>query len=240
VSTTGKKKHDYIFLDAGYTLFAANPSPSAFYHQVCMRYGVDITLEQMIEAMRGAWIEKVLPEMSDPGTDLFCSDEEDRQWWWNYDSEIFRRLGIPAEKHEDIFDDIYAFFSEPSAWELYPDTIESLEKLKSEQFSLAIVSNWNSSLSKVVDGLNLTHYFEFLVSSAEVGSKKPSPKIFQIALERAGIAPSRAVHVGDTYQADILGAQRAGIRGIMIDRRAGEHKDHEVLTSLSELYPLLF
>ena len=234
-----KRKHDYIFLDAGYTLFAANPSPSAFYHQVCTRYGADITAEQMIEAMRGARIDTVLPEMSDPNTDLFCSDEEDRQWWWNYDSDIFRRLGIPGEKHEDIFEDIYTFFSDPAAWELYPDTIESLEKLKSEQFSLAIVSNWNSSLRKVVDGLNLTHYFEFVIASAEAGSKKPSPKIFQLALERAGVEPSRAVHIGDTYQADILGARRAGIRGIMLDRRAGEHKDHEAITSLCELYPLL-
>jgi putative hydrolase of the HAD superfamily len=132
------------------------------------------------------------------------------------------------------------FFSEPSAWELYPDTLESLETLKSEQFSLAIVSNWNSSLRKVVDGLHLTDYFEFLISSAEAGSKKPSPKIFQLALEQAGVEPSRAVHVGDTYQADILGARRAGIRGIMLDRRGDEHKDHEVITNLGELLPLLF
>lgn len=239
MSKMSKRKHDYIFLDAGNTLFTANPSPSAFYHQVCTRHGADITLEQMIEAMRGVWIDKMLPEMSDPNTDLFCSDEEDRQWWWNYDVEIFRQLGIPGEKHEEIFEEIYVFLSDPAAWELYPDTIESLEKLKSEQFSLAIVSNWNSSLRKVVDGLNLTHYFEFVIASAEAGSKKPSPKIFQLALERAGVEPSRAVHIGDTYQADILGARRAGIRGIMLDRRAGEHKDHEAITSLCELYPLL-
>ena len=235
-----KKKHDYVFLDAGYTLFTANPSPSAFYHKVCTLHGVDITIDQMIEAMRGAWIDKVLPEMSDPDTDLHCLDEEDKQWWWSYDREVFARLGIPAEKHESIFEDIYAFFSEPSAWELYPDTIEALEKLTSERFSLAIVSNWNSSLRKVVDGLKLTHYFEFLIASAEAGSKKPSPKIFELALEQAGVEPSRVVHVGDTYQADILGARRAGIRGIMLDRRGGEHQDHEAITNLGELYPLLF
>jgi putative hydrolase of the HAD superfamily len=235
-----KRKHDYIFLDAGYTLFSANPSPSAFYYQVCTRHGIDITKEQMVEAMRGAWIEKVLPELSDPDADLSCSDEEDKQWWWSYDREVFRRIGIPAERQKAIFEEIYPFFSDPSAWELYPDTIESLEKFKSERFSLAIVSNWNSSLKKVVDGLNLGDYFEFLIASAEAGSKKPSPKIFHLALEQAGVEPSRAVHVGDTYQADVLGARRAGIRGIMLDRRGGEHKDHEVIRKLGELYPLLF
>ena len=234
-----EKKHDYVFLDAGYTLFTANPSPHVFYQQVCAHHGVDVTVEQMLEAMRSAWVEKAMPELGDPDADLFCSDEEDRQWWWDYDCEIFKRLDIPEEKYEPIFDEIYAFFAEPAAWELFPDTLETLDKLKAEGFSLAIVSNWNSSLEKVIIGLGLEPYFEFMIASAVVGSKKPSPKIFELALERAGVGPSRVVHVGDTYQADVLGAERAGIRGVMLDRRAGEHKDHEVITSLSELYPLL-
>ena len=234
-----ERKHDYVFLDAGYTLFTANPSPPTFYHQVCVRHGVDITKEQMFEAMRDAWIETALPQLSDPDADLSCSDEEDRQWWWDYDCDIFRRLGIPEDKYEAIFEDIYTFFADPGAWELFPDTLESLDKLKAEGFSLAIVSNWNSSLETVVEGLDIAHYFEFMIASAKVGSKKPSPKIFELALEKAGVDPSRAVHVGDTYQADVVGARRAGIRGVMLDRRAGEHKDHEVITSLRELYPLL-
>lgn len=233
-------KYDMIFLDAGYTLFTAKPSPSKFYHQVCLRHGADVTLERMIEAMREVWLEKVIPEMNDPDADFQCSDEEDREWWWKYDSEIFKRLSIPMAKHEEIFDEIYSFFGEPSAWELYPDTIESLERLKSNELSLAIVSNWNSSLTKVVNGLNLTDYFNFVLSSAEAGWKKPSPKIFHLALERAGTEPSRAVHIGDTYQADILGARRAGIRGIMLDRRGGTHHEHEVINDLLEIAPLLF
>jgi putative hydrolase of the HAD superfamily len=232
-------KYDVVFLDAGYTLFTANPSPSKYYHQVCTRHGVEVTLEQMIEAMRGVWLEHVLPEMNDPKADFVCSDDEDRQWWWNYDSMVFARLGIAREKRAEIFDEIYQFFAEPKAWELYPDTLESLERLKSNGLSLAIVSNWNSSLKKVVDGLRLTGYFEFILASAEVGWKKPSPKIFEIALERASAEPARVVHVGDTYQTDVLGARKAGIRGIMLDRRGGTHHDHEVIKDLSELYPLL-
>ena len=233
------KKYDMVFLDAGYTLFTANPSPSKFYHQVCVSHGADVTLEQMVETMRGIWMEHVLPEMNDPDADFFCSDEEDRQWWWDYDRQIFERLGIAKEKHEEIFDEIYLFFANPAAWELYPDTVESLEQLKSNAISLAIVSNWNSSLKKVVDGLNIADYFDFMLASAEVGVKKPSPKIFHKALECAGIEPSRVVHVGDTYQTDVLGARRAGIRGIMLDRHGGEHYDHEMITSLLELHPLI-
>ena len=83
-------------------------------------------------------------------------------------------------------------------------------------------------------------FFQFMIASADAGSKKPSPKIFELALERAGVEPSRVVHVGDTFATDVLGARRAGIRGVMLDRFNGEHKDHEVITSLAQLYPLLF
>jgi REG-2-like HAD superfamily hydrolase len=226
-------------MDAGYTLFTASPSPPKFYHQVCLRHGSEVTIEEMIATMREVWLERVIPEMNDPNADFSCSDAEDRAWWWNYDREVFTRLGIPQEKHACIFDDIYVFFGNPSAWELYPDTIESLRQLKSCDFSLAIVSNWNSSLKSIVDGLELNGYFDFVIASAEAGSKKPSPRIFEIALQRAGRAPSRVVHIGDTFQTDVLGARKAGIRGIMLDRRGGAHHEHEVIRSLLELRPLL-
>lgn len=235
----GTSKYDIVFLDAGYTLFTANPSPSKYYHQVCSRHGCDVTLEQMVNAMRGIWVEQVVPEMNDPHAEFFCSDEEDRQWWWNYDREVFRRLSIPEEKHIEIFDEIYGFFADPFAWELYPDTLDALEQLKSNGLALAIVSNWNSSLRRVVEGLRIDGYFDFMIASAEAGIKKPSPKIFYAAMERASVGPSQAVHVGDTYLTDVQGARRAGIRGIMLDRRGGEHYEHEVITSLLELYPLL-
>lgn len=233
------RKYDYVFLDAGYTLFTANPSPARFYHQVCTRHGTEFTHGQMVSVMREVWVERVIPEMTDPEAELLCSDEEDRMWWWNYDREVFRRLGIREEKQEEIFAEIYQFFSEPSAWELYPDTLGSLEHLRANNLSLAIVSNWNSSLGKIVEGLRLVDYFEFIISSAEAGWKKPSPRIFQLALERAGADASRVVHIGDTYQTDVLGARNAGIRGIMLDRRGGTHHDHEVITCLTELHPLL-
>ena len=234
-----ERKYDYIFLDAGYTLFTADPSPAAYYNQVCARHGVDTTKDRMVEVMREVWMDLVIPEMNDPDADFFCSDEEDRQWWWNYDTEVFKRLGIAPDRHEAIFEEIYGFFSDPVAWRLYPDTLEALERLTAESFSLAIVSNWNSSLKRIVEGLNLSGYFRFMLASAEAGSKKPSPKIFEMALERAGVKPSRAIHVGDTYQTDVLGARRAGIRAVLLDRRSNEHVDHEVITSLADLYPLL-
>ena len=56
------------------------------------------------------------------------------------------------------------------------------------------------------------------LDSAIVGMEKPHPEIFRLATERAGVAPSEAIFIGDTYSTDVGGAQLAGIHGVLIDR----------------------
>ena len=72
----------------------------------------------------------------------------------------------------------------------------------------------------LVDKASLRPYFDLVLSSAACGVRKPSPRIFRIALEHWGVGPSHAVMVGDTLGADILGAHNAGIFSIWVTRRA--------------------
>jgi putative hydrolase of the HAD superfamily len=60
-------------------------------------------------------------------------------------------------------------------------------------------------------------YFDWLVAAGEVGVSKPDPAIFHLALERAGAPADQAVYVGDNYWADVVGAQRAGLRPVLLD-----------------------
>ena len=66
--------------------------------------------------------------------------------------------------------------------------------------------------------LGLTSYLDFVVNSQEVGANKPEPPIFLAALEKAGVEASEAVHVGDQYALDVLGARGVGISPVLIDR----------------------
>ena len=66
--------------------------------------------------------------------------------------------------------------------------------------------------------LGLPNWLQLIVTSQEVGFTKPHPKIFQAAIKRAGVKPSEAIYVGDQYQYDIVGANEAGMRGILLDR----------------------
>jgi FMN phosphatase YigB (HAD superfamily) len=75
---------------------------------------------------------------------------------------------------------------------------------------LAVVSNWDVALPEHLERLGLANRFAAVVTSAEAGAPKPDPRIFELALERMGVSPERALHVGDS-EADEVGARAAGM-----------------------------
>ena len=87
-----------------------------------------------------------------------------------------------------------------------------------------------------MDGLGLSELLDAVVSSADVGLHKPDPRIFELACERLGVAPSDAAHVGDHQYADIIGAEAVGMVPVLIDRHGGENPGNErFVRSLDEL-----
>ncbi len=129
-----------------------------------------------------------------------------------------------------------------SAAMLYDDTVPTLEHLRDAGFKLAIVSNWDTPLDPLTERLGIAHYFDIIVASHDtrVLSAKPDPHIFNYTLAAVDVSAAEAVHVGDTYEADIVGARNAGIRPILIDRDGTQTgKWDETIRSLSELPKLL-
>lgn len=116
-------------------------------------------------------------------------------------------------------------------WKTESDTKSTLESLKKSGIRMGIVSNASDDedVQTLVDNAGIRPYFDFVLSSAACGIRKPNPRIFQIALDNWKLPPERAAMVGDTLGADILGANNAGIYGIWITRRAGTpgNRDHE-------------
>jgi putative hydrolase of the HAD superfamily len=92
-----------------------------------------------------------------------------------------------------------------------PGVRPALARLRAHGLALAVVSNWDVGLHEHLDALGLAPFFATVVTSAEVGFEKPDPEVFRVALERLGVAPGRAVHVGDNA-VDEQGAKAAGMR----------------------------
>ena len=95
-----------------------------------------------------------------------------------------------------------------------------LQYLQNEGFKLAIVSNWDTPLDPLTERLGIARYFDVIVASHDslIRSSKPDPYIFNYTLAAVGVSAEEAVHIGDTYETDIIGAKNAGIRPILIDR----------------------
>jgi HAD superfamily phosphatase (TIGR01668 family) len=133
-------------------------------------------------------------------------------------------------------------------WYLEGDAIETLEVLKSRGYRLGIISNTSDdqNVQGIVNQLGLRPYFEYILTSAALGIRKPDMRIFQAALEHFQVPPAAAAMVGDLLQTDVLGANQMGIYSIWITRRSQVTEEGEleiqpqaVVTALNQIPPLL-
>ena len=96
----------------------------------------------------------------------------------------------------------------------YPGVPETLEKLGG--YRKAVVSNKREALSKrLLDTLNLSHYFDVVIGSDSVGERKPSPKPVLRIIQMVKVNPDEAVIVGDSDY-DIEAGRAAGIKTIAV------------------------
>jgi putative hydrolase of the HAD superfamily len=92
-----------------------------------------------------------------------------------------------------------------------PGAVETVRGLRARGIDLAVVSNWDIGLAEQLGRLGVDSLFTAIVTTAEAGAAKPDPAVFRLALERLGVEPGRALHVGDEPE-DEQGAVAAGMR----------------------------
>jgi putative hydrolase of the HAD superfamily len=102
------------------------------------------------------------------------------------------------------------FYVGAMEFEVLPGVRETLQRQQSCGLALGIVANFDLTLEARLEELGLTHLFGTVVTPAEAGAAKPDAQIFRLALERLGVTPERALHVGDSA-ADEEGARAAGM-----------------------------
>jgi len=101
---------------------------------------------------------------------------------------------------------------------LFDDVIPALTHLKGRGLILGLISNVDRDITPLCQELGLSAMLQVVVTSQGVGFNKPQPGIFLVALEQAGVKSSEAIYVGDQHQIDVVGANEAGMLGILLDR----------------------
>ncbi len=141
-------------------------------------------------------------------------------FWSRYARRQIEVLGL-GEHSEQLVDEVNRLMGERyKPVDRVPDDVRpTLLGLRARGLKLALVSNRSEPLAPVAEALGLADLFELTVSAGELGSWKPAPEIFWMALERIGVAPEEAVYVGDNYHADVEGARNAGLTPVLIDPR---------------------
>jgi len=133
---------------------------------------------------------------------------------------LFRKLSVNVNKGE--FESIYKYYTEvildfqPALTEpIVPDVLKELKK----SYLIGLISNTGRTPGRVLltllERLKIKEYFDFYVFSDEILMRKPDPRVFQIALNKAQVLPEETVHIGDSYRMDYVGAKNVQINAIL-------------------------
>jgi putative hydrolase of the HAD superfamily len=201
-----------VLIDVGDTMAKAHPSWRDVYATVFEGHGIEASVRDFELAFRAAWDDWVHEGPFE------ASEEASFQRLMELDQLVFDRLGYP-HLPESFFRDVDRAFRQRSAFFVFPDVVPALVAMQSAGLRLGVVSNWSWYAPELLQTLELASHFEILSISARVGYQKPHPAIFEHALELLGVGAEAAIHVGDDPEADVLGARRAGIEPVLVDRR---------------------
>ncbi len=151
-------------------------------------------------------------------------DHEGRDAFASYLDAVLSRLASPVADgpRRALVDELRVVLkpggTSQRLWSrVIPGVPEALRALGERGLQRVVVSNSDGTAEATLADAGLRSLVDVVIDSHVVGVQKPDPRIFGLALERAGAAAARTLHVGDMYDIDVLGARRAGVHALLLD-----------------------
>jgi putative hydrolase of the HAD superfamily len=226
-----------VFFDAAGTLIKPARSVGESYAAIAAKHGKEVSSTNITERFRTCF--DAAPRLAFPGATEDTVAALERDWWKSLVAQVFEPWS-PFVRFEEYFAELFAYFASPNAWTLYPEVLETLTSLKERDLILDVISNFDSRLVRILDGLGAGAQFENIFVSSRVGYAKPDGRIFNAALSCHGLAPAQALHVGDSEINDLSGANQAGLKGILVERgKTSAAQASDRINSLRSILALL-
>ena len=127
-------------------------------------------------------------------------------------------LDVDPRLASEVVDSAERLLVSPELFEPFSDVSPFLEKARAKGLRLAVVSNWDASLPRVLEAHGLLARVDAVYASLVVGAEKPDPTMLRLAIEWAGVSASETLHVGDDPVDDLGAARNADVRGVLLDR----------------------
>ena len=199
-----------IFFDAGNTLLRMN------YADIAAALGRLGVTASAADVQRAEWAARVRLD-----TDVLthASSTESRDTHLRYLRYILEGVGVTDESTIDAVDAWRRAYNLPvGLWNTAdPDAAAALDTVRAAGVRSAVISNSNGTIRSLMTRLGLLDRLDFVIDSGEEGVEKPDPRIFQVALARAGVKPEETAYIGDLYSIDVRGARAAGLRPVLLD-----------------------
>jgi len=200
-----------VYFDAVGTLLHPEPPAIAVYAEVARSQGSRLALPFIAERFQAAFARE---EALDRAADYRTSEARELCRWRRIVAEVLDDVADP----EACFQELYLHFGRPGAWRCDPQVESLLERLAQRGMLLGIASNFDHRLRPVLAGKQELRLLRGLVLSSEVGWRKPAPEFFAALVAAAGVPASAILYVGDDPHNDYQGAEKAGMRAVLLDR----------------------
>ena len=217
-----------IFFDLDHTLWDFDKNSELAFERVFTKYNVPLSVSEFIEVYNPI----------------------NFNYWKLFREEKIKKQELRRKRLTDTFDIFnlsftlkqidaiaVAYIEEmPKDNHLFEGTIELLDYL-SKKYTLHIITNGFHDVQHLkLKNSRIDNYFRTVTTSEEVGVKKPNPVIFHTAIEKAKTAASKSIMIGDTFEADILGAEGVGMQTLFYNyRNQLLPKNYRVVDQLLEI-----
>ena len=214
-----------VLFDLGGTLIKTAPV-SEIFKRIMEDFGIKRSTEEIEEA------RKIVEKQFDIEDLTILKDG----FWLKWNTQILEHMGI-HENAQSLAERIAKQWWRYADTELYQDVEKTLDILRKRGLKIGLITNGlESDIKEVLPRVGLTDFFDVEVTSDLVSKIKPHKEIFLHALEKLGIKPQEAMHVGDKVERDYEGAKRCGLKALLIDRENNVAEEGiEKIQSLTEI-----
>jgi putative hydrolase of the HAD superfamily len=192
------------------------PRLGEIYAESFARHGLSAPAGELAVTVREVWQE--LGVRTALGACRFTDHPEGAKGFWrDLVYRVAARLELPAPT-PFLAAELYERFARADAWEVFDDVRETLAALRARGIRLAVTSNFDPRLPRLLAEAGLAEHFAAVVYSAEIGVEKPHPAIFEELLGRLELPAAAVLHVGDSRRDDVEGAAAVGMRALWLTR----------------------
>jgi len=223
-----------VFFDLYYTLVRYDPTREQQQIAALKEHGLETDVKKMCAALH---IADMFFYQENARSAIYKRPEHEKlAFFEEYEGIVLEEAGLDDVPEEITFAIIQKIHQADKKLVFYDDVLTSFDELKSRGIKLGLITNAEQSQAPF-EQLGLYDLLDYIITSPDEGMGKPAPHIFWAALRKAGVKASEAIHVGDQYDIDIVGAQGVGIKALLLDRNnmLEEVTDCPKINSLSEI-----